>query len=99
MTTVSELAVFFNALYVDEALLPQELLDEMYDGLEGRFEYGLGTHVGPDFGLGHGGSIVGFNSIGEVDPDSGEMIIVVVNNDGQSPAAASAALTEAAGFD
>lgn len=98
ITTVSELAMFFNALYVDNELISAELMDEMLDGLDGRFEYGLGTHAGPDFGLGHGGSIIGFNSIAEVDPDTGEMIIVVVNNDAADPVSASAALTEVAGF-
>ena len=48
-------------------------------GLNDPGAYGLGLHTGPDFGVGHGGGMVGFNSLAEIDPETGEMIIVVTD--------------------
>lgn len=96
VTTVSELATFLNALYVDQELIEPALVAEMIEGVNSGIEYGLGTHAGPDFGLGHGGSIVGFNSMAQVDPETGEMVIVVVNNDLRRADVASAVLSESA---
>lgn len=81
VTTVGELATFLDALMFDD-LVSAESLKWMVLGLEEPgAAYGLGLHAGPDFGVGHGGSIMGFNSIAEVDPETGELIVVVVNND------------------
>lgn len=94
VTTVDELAVFLDALLFGD-LVSETARDEMLDGLSDGAEYGLGLHPGPDFGVGHGGAIVGFNSIAEVDLDTREMLIVVVNNDLRRANIASAALAEA----
>lgn len=93
VTTVDELATFLDALFFDD-LVSAESLEAMTAGLDDDADYGLGLHTGPDFGIGHGGSIIGFNSIAEIDPDTGAMIIVVVNNDLRDPAIASRVLWE-----
>ena len=94
VTTVSELATFLDAVYVGSELLQPESVAEMTAALDAGEEYGLGTHAGADFGVGHGGVIFGFNSVAEIDPDTGAMVIVVVNNDGRRPDVASGVLAE-----
>ena len=94
VTTVSELATFIDAVYVTGELLQPESVAEMTAALDAGEEYGLGTHAGADFGIGHGGAIIGFNSVAEVDPETGAMVIVVVNNDGRRAEVASSVLAE-----
>ncbi len=94
VTTVEDLGVFLDALLFG-VLVSGAARDEMLDGLVDGAEYGLGLHLGPDFGVGHSGSIIGFNSVAEVDLDTREMVIVVVNNDLRKPEIVSAALVEA----
>lgn len=96
VTTAEELARFATALF-DGELLDAALVDEMRAPLEAGAEYGLGLHPGPDFGVGHGGAIPGFNSILQLDPATGDLLIVVVGNDLRSPEALTEAVWEAAG--
>lgn len=94
VTTVPELATFLDAVYVTGQLLEAESVAEMTAALDEGEEYGLGTHPGADFGVGHGGIIIGFNSMAEIDPETGAMVIVVVNNDGRRPDVASGVLAK-----
>lgn len=93
VTTVDELAAFLDALLFGD-LVSDAAREDMVEGLADGAEYGLGLHPGPDFGVGHSGSIIGFNSIAEVDLDTREMVIVVVNNDLRKPDIASAKLVD-----
>lgn len=93
ITTIGELEVFLDALFFGELVSP-EARDEMVGDVEQGADYGLGIHAGPDFGVGHGGSIIGFNSIAEVDLDTGEMVLVVVNNDLRNPDVATGVLVD-----
>lgn len=92
VTTVEELAMIFDALFFGD-LVTADSRDAMLSGIEDGAEYGLGLHPGPDFGVGHGGSIVGFNSIAQIDLETQELVISVVNNDQRSPSVLSAKLT------
>ncbi len=92
VTTVEELAMIFDALFFGD-LVSADSRVAMVGGIEEGAEYGLGLHEGPDFGVGHGGSIVGFNSIAQIDLESRELVIAVVNNDQRSPSVLSAKLT------
>ena len=94
VTTVSELATFLDAVYVSSELLEPASVAEMTAALDAGEEYGLGTQPGVDFGVGHGGVIVGFNSMAQIDPDTGAIVIVVVNNDSRRPDVASGVLAE-----
>lgn len=91
VTTVEELAQFLDAALTGD-LLSVSSQQAMSATILLGGEYGLGLHAGPDFGVGHGGSIIGFNSIAELDIATGEMIVVVVNNDMRSPEVISARL-------
>lgn len=96
VTTAEELARFATALF-DGELIGPALVDEMRAPLGEGADYGLGLHPGPDFGVGHGGAIPGFNSILQLDPATGDLLIVVVGNDLRSPEALTEAVWEAAG--
>lgn len=93
VSTPSDVGTFLDALLFGD-LISTESREAMLAGLETGGEYGLGIHAGADFGVGHGGSIVGFNSMAEVDLTTREMVVVVVNNDLRDPDVASAALVE-----
>lgn len=92
VTTVGELAAFFDGVFFGD-LLAAESVTAMLGEIDAGAEYGLGLHGGADFGVGHGGSIVGFNSFAQIDRESGELVIVVVNSDSRSPSVLSADLT------
>ncbi len=96
VTTAEELAVFATALF-DGALLDEELVVAMRQPIDDGAEYGLGLHEGSDFGIGHGGAILGFNSMLQLDPATGDLLLVVVNNEQRRPAALTEAVWEAAG--
>ena len=96
VSTAEELAAFFDALFFGD-LLTKASIAEMTSGLDDGADYGLGLHTGPDFGVGHGGAIIGFNSMAEIDPDTGELIVVVVNNDARDPEVVTARLAEVLG--
>ena len=87
---------------VDTALLGGDVLSPestalMQEIVSPADEYALGLHAGPDFGMGHGGAILGFNSMMQLDPTSGDLLIVVVNNDLRDPAAVSGRVWDAVG--
>ena len=88
--------MFATALF-DGALLDQELVAAMRQPIDDGAEYGLGLHEGSDFGIGHGGAILGFNSMLQLDPATGDLLLVVVNNEQRRPAALTEAVWEAAG--
>jgi D-alanyl-D-alanine carboxypeptidase len=95
VTSVEDLARFITALHQGELISP-ELVAEMRAPIDNGEEYGLGLHPGPELGLGHGGAILGFNSLMQHDADTGDLLIVVVNNDLRSPEALTTDLWEAA---
>lgn len=92
VTTVDELAAIFDGIFLGDLLTPDSLT-EMLGQVEDGAEYGLGLHGGSDFGVGHGGSIIGFNSMAQIDRETQELVIAVVNNDGRSPTVLTAKLT------
>ena len=97
VTTVSELATFIDAVFVGDFLEPDSVA-QMIAGLDAGAEYGLGAHPGPDFGVGHGGAIIGFNSVAQIDLETGAIVIVSVNNDGRRADVASSVLADFAGL-
>jgi len=84
VSTVDDLAVFFDALLVGD-LVSEEAREEMLADIESSWRYGLGLHPGDHFGVGHGGAIVGSMSIAQFDVDTGEAVVVVTNNDMRRP--------------
>lgn len=99
VTTIEELAIFFDALLVEDQLLSPESLEEMLGEIPDGAPYGLGLAPGSDFGVGHDGSIFGFNSEAQVDPATREMVLLVVNNDARRPSIATALITELTGIE
>ncbi len=99
VTTVEELAVFLDALLVEERLISSDSLEAMIGNVPAGGDYGLGLAPGTDFGLGHGGSIFGFNSDAQLDPETGEMVIVVVNKDIRRPSIATELITDFVGIE
>ena len=95
VTTVEELARLATALFAGELIGPEGIA-EMRAPLEAGEEYGLGLHAGPDFGVGHGGAILGFNSMLQVDPGAGDLLVLVVNNDLRRPEVITAPVWDAA---
>ncbi len=93
ITTTSELATFLDATLRGD-LISVESRQSMMDGVDSVTAYGLGLAAGSDFGVGHRGSIVGFNSSAEIDLDTGEIVIVVVNNDSRNPDVATSLLAD-----
>lgn len=82
VSTVDDLATFLTSLF-DGDLISVESLAEMTDtGISG---YGLGLFVaqfGNDNpGYAHNGSIPGFSATMGISPGSGDLIVIVVNND------------------
>ncbi len=98
VTTVEELALFLDALLLDEELLSAESLEAMLGDIPDGADYGLGLAPGTDFGVGHDGSIFGFNSTAQLNPETGEMLILVVNNDARRPSIPSELITELTGL-
>lgn len=98
VTTVEELAIFLDALLIEDQLLSAESLNAMLGLIPDGADYGLGLAPGTDFGVGHDGSIFGFNSTAQVDAATGEMVILVVNNDARRPAIVTALITERTGI-
>lgn len=96
VTTVDDLADFLDALVLGDLLSPASLAAMLGD-LDDGAEYGLGLHGGADFGVGHGGLIIGFASMAQVDVETSEMLIVVVNNDQRRATVLSADLAEVMG--
>ncbi len=79
VTTVGELARFFDGLIAGRILEPATV-DSMFE-MRGDGEYALGIHVGSVFGAGHGGLIAGFAAEAQIDRSTGDLLVVVVNND------------------
>ena len=98
-TTPEELATFLDALLIEGQLLSDQALEDMQPAFAEGGEYGLGLAIGTDFGIGHDGSIFGFNSSAQLDPESGEMLILIVNNDARRPSVATELITDLAGID
>jgi hypothetical protein len=90
VSTTADLATFLAALFEGE-LISDGLLAEMLDsGPEG---YGLGIAstglwlggVGSDSFYGHSGRITGYVSVMAGDPESGDMVILLSNNEALDP--------------
>ncbi len=96
VTSVDDVATFLDALLLGDLLTPGSL-EAMRGDLDDGAEYGLGLQPGADFGLGHGGLIIGFASLAQLDPDTGELLIVVVNNDQRRATVLSGRLAEVLG--
>ncbi|NNC79186.1 MAG: beta-lactamase family protein [Acidimicrobiales bacterium] len=94
VSSVEDLVEFVDALFAGR-IIPEVLVADMYP-TGATPEYGLGLHPGDHFGLGHGGSITGFNATMQLDPGTGDILIVVVNNDQRRVEIAGDVLVEAA---
>ncbi len=85
VSTPADLHLFFTALF-DGELISDELLEEMTAAPEG---YGLGIEVNPrelgDGLYGHGGSIMGFNTMVIHAPETGRTGFWVATSDGVEP--------------
>jgi len=100
VSTTADLAVFLTALFEGE-LVSDELLAEMLDtGPEG---YGLGIastdlmlgSVGSDAFYGHNGGIPGYISFMAGDPETGDIVVLLSNNEARDPHAAAAEILRA----
>lgn len=91
--SVEDLAGFFDALLFGD-LVTEDARREMLGDIAEGGPYGLGLHGGDDFGVGHGGLIVGFNSMAQIDLDTREVVIVSVNNDGRRTSILTRQLTD-----
>ena len=81
-STTGELATFLDALFAGE-LISQDSLDEMT--ATGPERYGLGLEAfdmpsGERF-YGHGGAIDGYTSVMGFNPDTGDTLVILTNND------------------
>jgi D-alanyl-D-alanine carboxypeptidase len=81
-STTSELATCFDALFASKLVSP-DALDEMTEA--GPDSYGLGLGVldhqsGTRF-YGHNGGIFGYTSFAAFDPNTGDTVVVLTNND------------------
>ncbi len=87
VSTPTDLSMFLGALLGGELVSP-ESLDEMIAPQRG--DYGLGIETldigGATTWLGHGGSIIGYHSIMAVDPETGDVLVIVTNNETLDPA-------------
>jgi D-alanyl-D-alanine carboxypeptidase len=86
VSTAQDLTTFFRALAAGK-LLPPAVLDEMTD-FQGPAGIGLGLWrerlpTGP--GYGHGGDLPGFRSFAAVRPESGDVLVVLANEDDLVP--------------
>jgi len=93
VSSTEDLGVFLDALLMGE-IVSEEYVAEMWPTPEND-NYGFGLLVGDQFGVGHNGSIDGFNSLMQLDPGTGDVLVVVVNNDQRRPSIASQALYDA----
>lgn len=94
VSSVEDLHVFLDRLLAG-AIIPEAQVAEMFPSDENP-EYGLGLPPGEQFGVGHNGSINGFESSMQLDPGTGDMLIVVINNDQRRVTIAANALIRAA---
>jgi D-alanyl-D-alanine carboxypeptidase len=82
VSTVDDLATFLTSLFEGD-LVSAERLAEMTD--TGTSGYGLGLFAAQfgdeDPGYAHNGSIPGFSSTMGISPASGDLIVILVNND------------------
>jgi D-alanyl-D-alanine carboxypeptidase len=81
-STTGDLATFFNALFAGKLISPDALAEMTEAGPDG---YGLGLGVldhpsGTRF-YGHGGGIFGYTSFAAFDPNTGDTVVVLTNND------------------
>ncbi|WP_418605159.1 serine hydrolase domain-containing protein [Georgenia sp. SUBG003] len=86
VSTAQDLTTFFRALAAGELLSPAAM-DEMTD-FQGRSGFGLGLWrvrlpTGP--GYGHGGDLPGFDSFAAVREESGDVFVVLSNEDDLVP--------------
>jgi D-alanyl-D-alanine carboxypeptidase len=81
-STTGELAIFFDAVFAGQLISP-DALDEMTEA--GPDGYGLGLGIldhpsGTRF-YGHDGGIPGYASFAAFDPNTGDTVVVLTNND------------------
>lgn len=93
ISSTEDLGSFLDALLMGD-IVAEQYVDEMWPTDENE-NYGFGLFPGDQFGVGHNGSIDGFNSLMQLDPGTGDMLVVVVNNDQRRPSIASQALYDA----
>ena len=85
VSTAGDLAAFLAALFGGRLISDAVLAEMTVPGPEG---YGLGLATGVDFsfgpgrvGYGHGGAIPGYRASMSIAPDSGDTLVVLVNNE------------------
>jgi D-alanyl-D-alanine carboxypeptidase len=79
-STVRDLFLFAEALQSGKLLSP-ELLREATQGSPMRPDYGMGFYVLPNGGFGHGGGAPGINGELHILPQSGYVLVALVNRD------------------
>lgn len=82
ISTTGDLARFLTGLFHGE-LISEELLAEMTDVADDGYGLGLfAARLGPDRpGYAHSGSIPGYTSTMAIDPVSGDVLVILTNND------------------
>jgi D-alanyl-D-alanine carboxypeptidase len=79
-STARDLLLFAEALQSGKLLSP-ELLREVTQGSPKRPDYGMGFYVLPNGGYGHGGGAPGINGELHILPQSGYVLVALVNRD------------------
>ena len=82
ISTVDDLSLFLDALF-DGRLLPDESLEAMTDVGDAGYGFGIleAQFSFDQSGFGHSGSIFGYTSTMAIDPDTGDRIVIITNND------------------
>ena len=100
VSTTADLATFLTALYEGELVSDELLVEMLSTGPEG---YGLGIastdlmlgSVGSDSFYGHNGGIPGYISFMAGDPETGDIVVLLSNNEALDPHAAAAEILRA----
>jgi D-alanyl-D-alanine carboxypeptidase len=82
ISTTGDLARFLTGLFAGE-LISEESLDQMTDVADDGYGLGLfAARLGPDSpGYAHNGVIPGYTSTMAIDPVSGDVLVILTNND------------------
>ena len=82
ISTTGDLARFLTGLFGGE-LISAERLEEMTDVADDGYGFGIfAARLGPDSpGYAHNGAIPGYTSTMAIDPATGDVIVILTNND------------------